>query len=321
MNRSPVIVADCDHENIDIEREVLRDIADDLPWYSCKTEEEVIVRCSGARGLLIQYAPITKGVLSRLSKCEVIVRYGVGVDTVDLEAASALGVAVCNVPDYGTNEVSDHALALLLCLERKIVRANRLIREGVWDFREMKPVRRLQVQTVGVIGLGRIGRRFAEKVLGLGMKVIACDPFVPKGLLPSGVELTDLEDLLERSDAVSVHVPLNADTKGLLSADAISRMKVGAYLVNTARGSIVDEVALERALASGALGGAALDVAAREPLRPDDPLLSHDNFICTPHMAWHSAESEKDLKRKAAEEVRRVLTGAAPLYRVNRVAP
>ncbi len=315
-----VMIADCDHPSVDIERETLRLICREVPWQSCKTEDDVIRVCSTAEGLLVQYSPMTARVLRELKRCRGIVRYGVGVDTIDLEAASDLGIVVSNVPDYGTEEVSDHALALLLSLVRKIYRADDLVKRGIWDFTRMKPVPRLGELVLGIVGFGRIGGALARKAEALGMRIVACDPYMPPTAIPGYVSILSLDELLTQADVVSIHCPLSAETRNLLSAERVASMKPGAYLVNTARGGIVDEDALAEALGRGRLSGVALDVLAAEPIRPDHPLLAHPDFLCTPHMAWHSSQAERDLKRKAAEEIARIVTGQAPRYQVNRRA-
>jgi D-3-phosphoglycerate dehydrogenase len=312
-----VIVADCDHQSIDIERAVLQDVCPEVPWLNCRTEDEIVAQCASGEGIIIMYAPMTRRVMEQLTRCKIIARYGVGVDTVDLKAAAELGIIVSNVPDYGTHEVSDHALAMMLCLTRKISYANSLVKGGKWDFRLMHPVRRHQVQTIGILGIGRIGGALAHKTHALGMKVIAHDPFVRPDQVPDYVTLVGLEEMLRESDVVSVHCPLTEKTRYLLDEEKLRLMKPTAYLVNTARGSIVEEAALDKLLSENRLAGAAMDVFSVEPGSPSHPLFRHENFLCTPHMAWHSEESAQELKRKAAEEVRRVLRGEAPLYQVN----
>ena len=313
-----VMIADCDHADIEIEKRVLADVCPDLPWLNCRTEDEVIAQCADAEGLIIMYAPLTRRVLQQLKRCRIVARYGVGVDTVDLKAAAELGIVVSNVPDYGTHEVADHALAMMLALTRKVVQANALVKRGEWDFRLVRPIRRHQVQTLGVVGIGRIGAAMARRGLALGMRVLACDPHVADDRIPEGVTRVSLDELMQQSDVVSVHCPLSAETRNLLDEGKLQLMKPTAYLVNTARGNIVDEAALEKMLAEKKLAGAAFDVLSVEPGREDNPLFRHDNFLCTPHMAWHSAESALELKRKAAEEVRRVLLGESPHYQVNK---
>ena len=316
-SRQVVIVADCDHQSIDIERAVLADISPDIPWLKCRSEDEVIAQCAEGEGIIIMYAPMTRRVMQELKHCKIIARYGVGVDTVDLQAAADLGIIISNVPDYGTHEVSDHALAMMLCLTRKIAHANSLVKQGRWDFRLMHPVHRHQVQTIGIIGIGRIGGAMAHKTHAIGMRVIAHDPYVAADKIPDYVTLVSLDELLEQSDVVSVHCPLSETTRYMLDEAKLRLMKPSAYLINTARGSIVDEAALDTLLGEKKLAGAAMDVFSVEPGSPSHPLFKYENFLCTPHMAWHSEESAQELKRKAAEEVRRVLSGEAPLYQVN----
>ena len=319
-SKHTVIVADCDHQSIDIEKAVLADICPELPWLKCRTEDELIAQCADGEGIIIMYAPMTRRVMQTLKHCKIIARYGVGVDSIDLKAAADLGIVVSNVPDYGTHEVSDHALAMMLCLTRKVAMANSLVKAGQWDFRLMHPIHRHQVQTIGVIGLGRIGSAMAHKTHAMGMKVVAYDPLVKPERVPGYVTLVSLEELLRESDVVSVHCPLSDSTRNLLDEKKLGLMKPSAYLINTARGAIVNEVALEKMLAEKRLAGAAMDVLSREPGTVDHPLFKHQNFLCTPHMAWHSEESNEELKRKAAEEVGRVLRGEAPLYQVNKFA-
>jgi D-3-phosphoglycerate dehydrogenase len=196
--------------------------------------------------------------------------------------------------------------------------ANTRVKQGEWDFRQMRPVRRLQVQTAGLVGMGRIGQAMAHKVQALGMRVIAFDPDVAPEHVPPCVEMVGIDELMRASDVVSVHCPLTERTRNLLNADRLGLMKSTAYLVNTARGNLVDEAALDALLTEGRIAGAGFDVFATEPPPADYPLLRHENFICSPHMAWHSDEAERDLKRSAAEEALRVLRGQPPKYQVNR---
>jgi D-3-phosphoglycerate dehydrogenase len=312
-----VLVADCDHATIDIERAVLKDMCPDLPWLNCRTEDAVIEQCADAEALLIMYAPLTRRVMQQLKKLKIIARYGVGYDTIDIRAAAELGIIASNVPDYGTQEVSDHALTMMLYLSRKVGMANALVKQGTWDFRLVRPVSRHQLQTIGIIGIGRIGGAMAHKTHALGMKVIAYDPYVPRERVPDYVTMVGFDELMRQSDVVSVHCPLTEETRLMVDAKMLGLMKPSAYLVNTARGNIVDETALEHMLAENKIAGAGLDVFGVEPAH-NHPLFKYDNFVCSPHMAWHSTESEQELKRKAAEEVRRVLSGEAPLYQVNK---
>ncbi|WP_134705190.1 C-terminal binding protein [Ammoniphilus sp. YIM 78166] len=317
MNRFIVKITDCDHPSVDIERNVISRIPADMSLHQCKTEEDLIHECADADALINQYAPLTRKVLSQLKNCKVIVRYGVGVNNVDLEAASEYGIPVCNVPDYGIDEVSDHALALMYTLTRKTLLLANAVRRGEWDFSISRPILRLRDQVVGVVGLGRIGSAFAKKAHGAGFKVIGFDPRRTVREDLSFMESVSFEELLQQSDMISIHCPLIDETRNLFGEKELRAMKSSAYLINTARGGIIDEVALDQALREGWIAGAALDVLELEPPRPDHPLLQHESFLATPHVAWYSEQAFDELKRKAAEEAVRVLNGEEPLNRVN----
>lgn len=313
-----VVITDCDHDNIDPERRVFEEAGFDLRLARCRTSEDVVEQAREADAVINQYAPIDEAALAGLERCRIVVRYGVGVDTVDVEAATRRGIWVANVPDYGTEEVSDHALGLLLGLLRGTARLDRAVRRGEWDYSVVRPLRRISALTVGVVGCGRIGRAFARKVRCLGMSVLAHDPAgVPDELVRGGVRPVGFEDLLENSDAISLHLPLTPKTRYLIGAEELGRMKEGAYLLNTARGGLVDAAALLRALEEGRLAGAGLDVLEVEPPEKGDALVAHERVIVTPHAAWYSEESYETLKTEAAREVVRVLTGGRPRSPVN----
>jgi D-3-phosphoglycerate dehydrogenase len=242
--------------------------------------------------------------IGRLAQCRAIARYGVGVDTIDLDAATARGIRVSNVPDYCVEEVALHTIALLLAAHRRIVRGDRLVRGGGWGALGAGPVRRLEGQLLGLIGCGRIPRSVATKARALGLRVAAHDPFVAEIAWPDGVErYADLGDLAADADFLSVHAPLTEETRHLVDDRVLRRMPAHAVLVNTARGPLVDTAALDRALAEGRIGGAALDVLEAEPPAPDLPLLRHDDVIVTAHQAFYSEEALRDLQRKAAENL------------------
>lgn len=315
---SRVVITDCDHDNIEPELRVFEEAGLEVKLAECRTAGDVISESSNAEALVNQYAPIDESVLASLSRLNVVVRYGVGVDNVDVGAATRHGVWVVNVPDYGVEEVSDHALALALNLVRGIGRLDRAVRGGVWDVREVRPLRRVSGLTVGVVGCGRIGSAFALKVRGLGMRVVAFDKEpVPEDLTRAGVEPVGFDELLRLSDVVSLHVPLGAETRHLIGEEQLGRMNPGAYLINTARGGLVDTAALLRALEEGRLAGAGLDVLETEPPEADDALVAHERVIVTPHAAWYSEESYETLKTEAAREVVRVLSGERPRSPVN----
>lgn len=319
MAKYDVRITDCDHSSVEIERKVLEGVSADMKLYQCKTEEEIIEHCSGADGLINQYAPLTRDVLSQLKNVKVISRYGVGLDNVDVEAATDYGIQICHVPDYGVDEVSHHAMALMYALARKIVLLANDVRNGGWDYTVAAPIYRLSGKVCGVCGLGRIGSAFAEKAHGVGLKVISCDPRNEVFEKSPFVKRVSFQEMITQSDIISIHCPLTPETYHLYGEKALRNMKPTAFLINTARGPIVDGQAVYKALTEGWIAGAALDVMEVEPPGVDNPLLKLDNFISSPHIAWYSEQASEELKRKAAEEVARVLTGQVPHYPANRV--
>ncbi|MDA0159244.1 C-terminal binding protein [Solirubrobacter ginsenosidimutans] len=276
--------------------------------------------CADADGILVgARLRLDAAALAALPRCRAIVRYGVGVDNVDVEAAAAAGIWVAFVPDYCIEEVADHALAMLLALNRRLVALDATVREGSWGVPAGLPVHRLSECTLGVVGFGRIGEALGRRGAALGMTVLAADPVRPAAeIVAAGAEPVALDELVARADYVSLHAPPARDGGAVLSAERIATMKPGACVVNVARGGLVDEPALIAALASGALGGAALDVAAAEPLTPPNPLLEAPNVLVSPHAAWYSIEAVRELRTKAAAEVGRVLAGGEPRFAANR---
>ena len=313
-----VAVTDYVFPSLEPEQRVLTSLGVELRPAQCKSEEEIIALTQDADAILNCYAKITARVIEKLNHCKVIARYGIGVDNVDLVAATRAGIVVTNVPDYCIDEVSDHALALLLSLARQIVAADRAVKGGAWDVVAHGGIRRLRGQTLGLLGFGKIAKALASKVQPLGMKVLVYDPYLESELIfHHGAEAASLDSLLAESDAISIHVPLSPETRNLIGQTELARMKSTAFLINTSRGGIVDEQALAIAIKEGRLGGAALDVLSIEPLPPDHPLLQVPNVILTPHMAFYSRESVIELQTKAAEEVARALRGEPPRSPVN----
>jgi len=310
-----IIITDCDHPSVEIERTILNEINPEFMLAHCTTEDEVIETARDADGIINQYAPITRRVIESLKRCKVIARYGVGVDNIDVEAATEYGIIVANVPDYCVDEVSTHTMALILACARGITLLDRKIRDKKWDFTLAKPLFRTQSKTLGLFGLGRIARMVAQKALGFGFKVIAFDPYVSEA--NSKIEMVTLKRLLPDSDFLSIHVPLTDETRHSFSENELRTMKKTAYLVNTSRGPIVDEKALYVALKEKWIAGAALDVMEKEPPDWEDPLLKLDNIIITPHISFYSEESYVELKTKVAESVRSVLQGELPRAMVN----
>jgi len=256
--------------------------------------------------------------IATLGKCKIICRVGTGVDAIDIPAAEDHGIWVTNVPDYSIDEVSSHAIALMMAQARYLFPHRNLGRSGNWRYRAETPIRRLSNQTLGVIGLGRIGKASARKGRGLGLRVIAYDPYIPDSDFDSvGAEKVDFDTLMRESDYITLHVPLYDGTRKLIDARALSLMKPTAFLVNTARGEVVDVPALVEAVKNGVLAGAALDVLPVEPPDPDDPVLHDDRIIVTPHIGWASEEAGDDSRVRASEDVRRVLSGERPKYPLN----
>ena len=312
------VVSDYDFYTFDPERAVLDPAGIELVLTQGLTEAELIANCAQADALLVEYAKITPPVVAALERCQVIVRYGVGYDNLDVPAATAAGIWVCNVPDYSLDEVSDHALTLLLALARKLVPLNSAVHAGRWDVSAVKPVYRLQEQTLGIVGYGRIGSNLGRKAAAIGLRVLACDPYLEPGLIRErGAEPVDLETLLRQADFVSLHAPLSPETRHLIDGEALSLMKPSAHVINTARGPLVDNLALAEALRSGRLAGAALDVTEPEPIPADHPLIGLESCLLTPHAAYYSEQSFVDLKTFAAREVVRVLEAGEPKNPLN----
>jgi D-3-phosphoglycerate dehydrogenase len=255
--------------------------------------------------------------IQQMPRCRIISRFGIGVDNVDLAAATNAGIVVTKVPDYCIDEVSDHALALLLALVRKIPASSARTHAGRWEMKAVVPIHRLRGSVLGLVGFGRIPQLVAPKAKAFGMKVLAFDPLLAADVFTrADVQQVEFQELLQTSDYVSIHVPLLPETRGLFNRDTLAKMKRGSYLVNTARGPIIDEASLAEALDAGTLAGAALDVMTQEP-PPPSPLFGRDNVIITPHTSFYSEESLVELQVKAAQEVVAVLGGHAPRNPVN----
>lgn len=309
--RGLAVVLDAGYDDHAIEEAILAPFGLDVVERACHGDPAaVLAAVAGAQAVLVRESPVRAEAMEAMPECRVIVRYGVGVDNIDLAAAAQRGIVVANVPDYGIEEVSDHALALLLAVERRLVSRDPAVRAGRWNISRAEPMRRLNELTLGIVGYGRIGQSFHAKAAALNFaRVLLHDP--------NSADSVSLEDLLAGSDIVSLHLPLNRRTEGLINAERIALMKQGASLINTARGGLVDEVALAAALARGHLRGAGIDVFSTEPPARDNPLLGTPQAVLSDHTGWYSESSVADLQRKAAEEVARVLSGQPPLHWVN----
>jgi phosphoglycerate dehydrogenase-like enzyme len=314
-----ILYADYDYPDIGIERSVFDPAGVELVEAQCRTEDQVIAAAKGCSGILVQYAPIGTAVIAALPQLGIVSRIGAGVDTVDIDACAAAGVWVANSPDYGVGEVATHALALALASVRNIVAYDRDIRAGHWAYLSSGTLRRASELVLGIVGLGRIGKRMAHVSRNLFKRVVAFDTNIGDGDFPADVERAlSLADLAGQSDIVSLHTPLNAQTRGMVNAEFFRAAKPGMFLVNTSRGAVVDLGALMAALDAGILAGAALDVLPEEPVPRDSALLRHSRVILTPHAAFYSMESEKELRRKAAQNIITWLATGRPDYVVTR---
>jgi len=321
MPRFLVAVADSVFPNLDPAREVLSAIDAELQLAAEPKPEPILALAHDADAVLVTYAKITGDMIRQMSRCRVISRFGIGVDNVDLEAATAAGIVVTKVPDYCIDEVSDHTMALLLSAVRKIPFSNRQVHGGEWRMPAVVPIHRLRGRVLGLVGFGRIPQLVAPKARAFGLRVVAYDPFVPDDVFEhADVAKVDFPSLLRISDYVSIHSPLVPETRGLFNADAFRQMKPTAYLVNTARGPIIDEAALAAALDAKEIAGAAVDVMTQEP-PVGSPLVGRDDVLITPHTSFYSEESLIELQTKAAQEVVRVLTGQPVRNPVNQVGP
>lgn len=313
-----VVFTDHTFENLDIEREILAE-ADAELVDATASDESVSDLVTDADGILVMFNKIDADLIRRIGGCEVISRTGIGLDNIDINAATEAGIHVTNVPDYCIPEVADHTFGLALALQRKIVEYNRSVENGEWDVSAGPPMHRLTEQTWGLIGYGNTARAVSDRVEATGMDRIAFDAFLDDEVIrDNGAEPTEsLDELLRRADVVSVHVPLTDETKHMIDRAELEAMQNDAYLINCARGEIVDEDALADALDSGEIAGTGLDVLAEEPPAEDHPLVENDRAIITPHAAYSSEESVIELRQKAARNACDVLVGESPTYSIN----
>jgi D-3-phosphoglycerate dehydrogenase len=317
-NTMKIALCDAGLKDYDIERELYARAGHEFEVRKCKTAEEVIAFGRDADALCICQHPANAEVIAELKHCRIIARYGAGLDTVDIPAATRAGIVVTNVPHASSDEVAEQAIAMLLACIRKVVDHDRRVRKGEWGIYEKDPVYRMQGKTLGVVGLGNIAQKLVAKLRGFEFRVLAHDPFAkPETAAALGAELVSLDELLESSDYISLHAPLNDDTKHLINAKTLARMKPDAILVNCSRGGLVDTAALTDALRSKRIGGAGIDVHEVEPPPADYPLYDLDNVIVSDHAAWYSEDSIRQIQREAAESVVAVLAGKRPVHLVN----
>jgi D-3-phosphoglycerate dehydrogenase / 2-oxoglutarate reductase len=316
--KAKVVLTDYVWESLDVERKTLEGLADLVPLQA-KKPDEFVAEAADCDALLNTYAgPITAEVMARMPQCKIIARYGIGVDTIDLDAATRAGIIVTNNPTYCIEEVAEHTMALLLAAARKVAFYDRMVRSGTWAVPPGKPLYRLAGSTLGLVGFGNIARQVAVRAAAFGMHVLYCDPFVNEGQFGEPGRKTELPQLLREADFVSVHPPLTPQTRGMINDEAFSNMKPNAVIINCSRGPVIDTAALVRALDQGRIAGCALDTTDPEPLPDPHPLRGRDNVIINPHVAWYSEQAMVGLQAGAPSEVRRVLSGEWPVNVVNR---
>jgi phosphoglycerate dehydrogenase-like enzyme len=297
------LITDYDFADVELELALFRQSGMDAVAAHCRTEDDVIAAARDCDGLLTQYAPVNARVFAALPRVRIVSRFGAGFDTVNVEDAKKFGVWVANSPDYGSGEVAAHALAMALGLVRHIPFYDRDVRAGRWHYTSAGALRRVSDMTLGILGLGRIGKRMAHLSLNVFGRILACDPYIADGDFPPYVGRVDREDLFRQADVVSLHLPLNEETRGIVNARMLSSMKRRSFLVNTARGSVANLDHVMAALDSGQLDGAGLDVLPKEPPEADHPILRHPRVLLSPHAAFYSVEGEKELRRKAAQNL------------------
>ena len=305
-----VVITDHGYKSIEIEQAIVGAAGAKLEVGNGLESAALLDLIRDADALLVQWAKIDAATIAQLTRCKVIVRYGIGVDNLDLAAAKAHGIAVCNVPDYGIDEVADHAVSLAVALGRQLPQIDRRTRTGVWKILPVAPMPAFREMTFATAGFGRIARATLDRARGFKFKLAAYDPYVPaEAFAAAGVRQLTIDELFAEADVLSLHLPANEATRHFVNTERLRRMKPTAILVNTARGPLVDEAALAVALAAGVIAAAGLDVFQQEPLAADSPLRAVPNALLTSHVAWYSEKSVPTLQHKAAEEVVRALRG------------
>ena len=314
-----VLVTDFVWPSTQPEREVLAGIGAEIIEAPDGSEDTLASMAVNVDAIMTCFAQVTSKVVEAAKKCQVISRYGVGVDNIAVDTATIEGIVVTYLPDYCVDEVSDHVIALMMAWNRQIQFYDGIAKEGRWEgVRSPVPLVRLRGQTMGIVGFGRIGRAVAAKAQALGLNILAHDPYLPQdAALPAGMEAVDMPALLSRSDFITIHTPLNEDTRGLVGAEAFARMKPNAFVINCARGPIIDEAALYDALRDGRIAGAGLDVMEQGHPPADHPLFALSNVLVTPHVAFLSQQSVLELEVRTAQATVDVLSGRMPEFLVN----
>ena len=323
-DRPKVVITDYDYGNVDIETEILENAGAEVIALQAKSEQDLFEVAKDCAAMMNQYARIGADTIAHMEQCQVIARYGIGVDIVDVDAATRNGILVTNVRDYCTEEVADHAITLWLTLARKILDYNQAVHEGIWKWQSGKPVYRLRGQTMGVVSFGKIGQAIAARAKAFGLDLIVYDPYLPEGIAEAqGVRQVEKEELIKSSDVIMMQVPMGPESRHFLSENEFRAMKKNTLVINTGRGPTIDNKALYKALSEGWITGAGLDDPEEEPAKraqwsPDDnPIFTLPNVIVTPHAAYYSEESIMMARKTAASEVARVISGEKPQFPVN----
>lgn len=317
MSKFKVVLTDNIFPDLDIEREMLDKVNADL--VEVTDPATLAAEMKDADAVINTYAQLSAEMIEGMDHCRLVIRNGIGVNTIDVDACSRKGIMVGNIPTYCIEEVATHAITHMLTLNRKMITYDRSVRTGVWDVKKGIPIHSVVGATLGLVGFGKIPRLVATRAQALGMNVIAYDPFVKaEDASAAGAELVEMEALLSRSDFISIHCPLTPDTRGMFNYEAFQAMKDTAYLINTARGPIINEPDLVRALKEGIIGGAGLDVLMDDHGGAGNPLFALDNVVLTPHAAWYSEESIVRRRTQTVESVIEVLEGREPFSFVNR---
>lgn len=319
-----IVIADFDFGDTEIEREILVEAGFQLIALQAKSEAELIDHIRDCDAVISQYARIGRNLIDAMQHCRVIARYGIGVDIVDVEAATAKNIQVTNVQDYCTDEVADHAIALLMCLARRLIDYNAATHRGEWKWQSGRPIFRIRGRTMGIVSFGRIGRAIAARGKALGLHLIVYDPYVEAAVFEAaGVERVGREEIFHRSDFLMMQVPMTPETRHFAGEQELWSMPRNAIIINTGRAQTIDNSALFKILAEGHLAGAGLDDIEEEPAKQkfwspqDNPLFALSNVIITPHSAYYSEQSIRLARETAAEEVLRVLQGQRPRFPVN----
>lgn len=317
MTKFKVVITDNIFPDLNMEKEMLSSI--DAELIEVKDQDDLLNQVRDADAIINTYVKMPASIIEQLEKCKLIIRNGIGVDTIDIKAASEKGIMVANIPTYCLDEVATHATALILACHRKIFLLGNKVRAGIWNVKLAIPIIAPEQSTVGLVGFGRIPRLVSQKVRALGFNVVAYDPYVTQNIADEyGVKMVDLQTLLKMSDYISIHCPLTEETRGMFNYETFQQMKKTTFIINTARGAVINERELVQALKDGLIAGAALDVLEKDGISPDNPLLEMDNVLITPHAAWYSEQSIIRRRTQTIEEVIRVLNGGEPTSFVNK---